>query len=452
MSEQILTGEQSVLGSMFRDAGIVRDVLHTVREDDFLLDADRKIFRACRELYAAGKPVDAVTVRDRVGSDYQDYLLQLMEVTPTSANWEEYAAIMRNEAAVSRVHDLAGQLRETTRIEDCCPLIEDMRLISSGSRRTEAFDVTQLLEDFVARQTSGEDPDYIRYGLAPVDDVAHTRLGHVVVLAARPSDGKTALALQLALEMAKTRSVGFFSLETGREDIADRMAASAFGVDLGSAMGHKLDQSDWDAVAARSGELAARKFKLIHCPAVTAERITSASEAYGFEVIFVDYLQLVTPTDARSTRNDQVAQISRDLHTFAQRTKTLVFELSQLSRQEKGGWREPDLPDLRESGQIEQDADMVMFIFRPPADGGLDENTTRYLKIAKQKNGRRMRRAVYFDGAHQRFSVLDTTRADAAKAMQGYAAKGKNIKAQRRPHNDGQVKLEELSAELDVPF
>ena len=129
-----------------------------------------------------------------------------------------------------------------------------------------------------------------------------------------------------------------------------------------------------------------------------------------------------------------------------------MFELSQLSRQEKGGWREPDLPDLRESGQIEQDADMVMFIFRPPTDGGFDENTTRYLKIAKQKNGRRMRRAVYFDGAHQRFSVLDTTRADAAKAMQGYAAKGKNIKAQRRPHNDGQVKLEELSAEPDVPF
>lgn len=453
MSERGLSAEQALLGSMLQDERILPDVIHTVREDDFALDADRLIFAAMRDMYIHGKPIDGVTVRARIGQDYSDYLLQLLEVTPTAANWEAYAAIMQDEATKRRVRDLAQKLLDAPDTDQYGPLLEDIRKLSAGKRRFEIYDAAQLLANYMERQSKGEDKNYVRYGLRELDDAVHTRLGHVVVVAARPGHGKTAFALQIAREIAKTRRVGFFSLETDHPDVEDRLIAETFGIGMDDSVNYRLKQKDYDAIAAHHEQLAERMFKLVHCPTATAAEIIAEAEACQFEVIFVDYLQLIQPERSNPNRQEEIAQISRALHAFAQRSKTLVFELSQLSRQEKGGWRQPDLQDLRESGQIEQDADTVMFIFRPSEnDKRFDVNDNRYIKIAKQKNGPRTTLVASFDGAHQKFAMIDFQHTEGSKAMRGFVDKGNFVKQQRRAHSDGQLRLEELPPDTEAPF
>lgn len=454
MAAQGLSSEQALLGSMLRDERIVPDVIHAVREEDFGLDADRVIFAAMRDMYIHGKPIDGVTVRTRVGQEYSDYLLQLLELTPTAANWEAYAEGLRDDATKRRVREYAQKLLDAPDTAQYGPLLENIRRLSVGKRRFEIYDAAQLYQHFIERQSKGEDKNYVRYGMRELDDAVHTRIGHVVVLAARPGHGKTAFALQIAREIAKTRRVGFFSLETGAEDIEDRMVAEAFGIGMSASTKYRLTQKDWDTLAARSEEMTGRMLRIIPCGRVTAAEIIAEAEACEFEVIFVDYLQLVIPADSRQTRNEQIAQISRDLHAFAQSSPaTLVFELSQLSRPDsKSGWRQPDLPDLRESGQIEQDADTVMFIFRPPeGDKKYDVNAHRYIKVAKQKNGPRNTLVAAFDGEHQKFAMIDHTHEESQKIMRGYIDAGNQVK-RRRTQSDGQVRFEELPESEAGPF
>ena len=249
MSERGLSAEQALLGSMLQDERILPDVIHTVREEDFALDVDRLIFAAMRDMYIHGKPIDGVTVRARIGQDYSDYLLQLLEVTPTAANWEAYAAIMQDEATKRRVRDLAQKLLDAPDTDQYGPLLEDIRKLSAGKRRFEIYDAAQLLANYMERQSKGEDKNYVRYGLRELDDAVHTRLGHVVVVAARPGHGKTAFALQIAREIAKTRRVGFFSLETDHPDVEDRLIAETFGIGMDDSVNYRLKQKDYRAEA-----------------------------------------------------------------------------------------------------------------------------------------------------------------------------------------------------------
>lgn len=191
---------------------------------------------------------------------------------------------------------------------------------------------------------------------------------------------------------------------------------------------------------------------------MTASAIESVSQAYGFEIICIDYAQLIVPeSDRRANRTEQMAEISRSLHTFAQRTGTLVIVLSQLTRQDRSsGWREPDMHDLKESGQFEQDADIIHLLFRPnPKDKDLDRERHRILKIAKNKEGRRGMWPVYFDGAHQTLSILmDEGGRNVLRQLvdAGKAAKAKN-KADAQARQAG-APFEELpdGEQTELPF
>ena len=170
---------------------------------------------------------------------------------------------------------------------------------------------------------------------------------------------------------------------------------------------------------------------------MTATTIQHVSQAYGFDVIFLDYIQLVTPElDQRAPRSEQMAAVSRQLHTFAQKSGTLVVELAQLSRPDKAaGWRAPVMSDLKESGQFEQDADMIFMVYRPdprPKDDGpeLDQNKHRVLKIAKNKEGPRGAWYMVFDGPKQTFSLL--VNPDGRSVMRKFSAAGKAAKQRPR--------------------
>ena len=454
-----LDAERGVIGSLLIDESLVREMVSVVDAQDFLNPANRLIFQAARQLFRAGKPVDALTIRDRVGSQYSDYMTQLIEITPTSANWREYAALMHSQATTQRIKNLAQYILENAvTLDDCRQPCADMEQLLADGRRIDAWTMQEMMEDFFrAQDPDAPAPEYVTYGLDVLDQRNYTELGDVVMIGGYPSDGKTALALMMAYHMAARYKVGFFSLETDKRKVRDRMVASVAQIDFDAIKRRTLTESDWAGLAAKSTDMSTRDLTVLRAAGMTVADIQSASQAYGFQVVVIDYVQLITPeVSRRAPRSEQMADVSRALHTFAQSSGTLVIELAQLTRQERGSWREPDMHDLKESGQFEQDADIIFLLYRPsPSDDTLDQEKNRILKIAKYKEGPRGRWPLYFDGPKQTFSVM--TDADGKAVLRQLVNAGKKAKSKNKAEAQGQQTMSEfreLSAEEagDIPF
>lgn len=454
-----LDAERGVIGSLLIDESLVREMVSVVDAQDFLNPANRLIFQAARQLFRDGKPVDALTIRDRVGSQYSDYMTQLIEITPTSANWREYAALMHSQATTQRIKNLAQYILEhAVTLDDCRQPCADMAQLLADGRRIDAWTMREMMEDFFrAQDPDAPLPEYVTYGLDVLDQRNYTELGDVVMIGGYPSDGKTALALMMAYHMAARYKVGFFSLETDKRKVRDRMVASVAQIDFDAIKRRTLTESDWAGLAAKSTDMSKRDLTVLRAAGMTVADIQSASQAYGFQVVVIDYVQLITPeVSRRAPRSEQMADVSRALHTFAQSTGTLVIELAQLTRQERGSWREPDMHDLKESGQFEQDADIIFLLYRPsPSDDTLDQEKNRILKIAKYKEGPRGRWPLYFDGPKQTFSVM--SEADGKAVLRQLVNAGKKAKSKNRAEATGQQTMsefQELSAEEagDIPF
>ena len=457
--EHQLDAERAVIGSLLIDPKIVRDMMATVDTRDFLNPANRLIFQTARKLFQTGSPVDAMTIRDKIGTDYNRYMVELMEITPTSANWREYAAIMHAQATLVRVRDLADKLAAAVTLDDCRPLCADLGQMLSDGRKTDAWTMREMLDDFFAAQDpDAPAPEYVSFGMASVDEGSFAELGDVVMIGGYPSDGKTALALMMAYHMAARYKVGFFSLETGKRKVRDRMVSHVAQISSRDIKLRKLSDEDWAALAAKSSDMAKRDLTVLQASGMTATDIQATSQAYGFQVIFIDYVQLVKPeAERRANRQEQMAGVSMALHTFAQSTGTLVVELAQLTRQDRsGGWREPDMHDLKESGQFEQDADMIFLLFRPnPNDDELDQEKNRILKVAKNKEYKRGRWPLYFDGERQTFSVM--TDPSGKAVMRQMVNEGKKAKARKRAEAPGQQRIGEVvelppGSNKDLPF
>ena len=451
--EQQLDAERAVIGSLLIDPDIAGELLSAVAPEDFLNQANRLIYQTARALFRAGSPVDAITIRDRIGPNYNGYMVELMEITPTSVNWREYAALCRQQARLQRVRDVAQKLGEAITLDECRPLCADLGQLLSDGRRTDAWTMREMLDDFFnAQDPDTPAPEYVSFGLSQVDEGAFTELGDVVMVGGYPSDGKTALALMMAYHMAGRYKVGFFSLETRKGKVRDRMVSHVAQISARDIKTRSLSEGDWSALIKKSDDMLKRDLTVLQASGMTATEIQAVSRAYGFQVIFIDYVQLVQPElDRRANRQEQMASVSMALHTFAQRTGTLVVDLAQLTRQERsGGWREPDMHDLKESGQFEQDADMIFLLFRPdPKDKELNKDQHRILKIAKNKEYKLGRWPLYFDGDKQTFSVL----ADASgrSVMRSLVDAGRKAKAQNREAK-GQVSFTELGETPDLPF
>lgn len=410
-----LEAETAVVGAMVAAPEIVKDVLFAVREQDFRIEINRQIFRAARDLYLRAKPVTPVTIRDRVGKESSEYLAQLLEITTTSANWREYAAIMAEQASMRRMQEIAMQVAAAGTAQECRELAAKLQQEQSGGRQITAYTMEDMIQDFAARQTDKTPLEYVRYGLAEVDAGTYTQQGDVVVIGGYPSAGKTALALQMAMWMARKWRVGFFSLETDHRKVTDRAIAMLNDISFTAIKRRELTDKDWERFAAKSAEAASLKFTLIEAAGWGVSDITSAAEAYDFDVIFIDYVQLIRPSTTNPMRSEQVAEISRELHAFAQSRKKLVIELAQLIREERPSMQkktnkpqqnEPRMSDLKESGQLEQDADMIFMIYRPVEGGDYDPAKSRFLRIVKNKEGLLLRTLLWFDGDKQTFTPM----------------------------------------------
>lgn len=317
---------------------------------------------------------------------------------------------------------------------------------------------------FMSTQDTDEKVEYVSYGIREIDESTYTEAGDVIVIGGEPSSGKTLLALQMAYHMAKRYKVGFFSLETKPKKLAVRLVSGAIDVDFTAIKRYQLRESDWQRVAEGGQDFTTRNLVLLRGGGMTASQIQAISRSYGFDVIFVDYVQMIVPeTDPRLGQTQAMAAVSRSMHMFAQSSGTLVVELAQLSRPDKQSkWREPTMHDLKETGQLEQDADIILLLYKPKPgteiDGvEIDVEESRILKMAKQKEGPLKSWLMHFDGAKQRMSIMAGP--DGQAVMRHFAEKAKARKAKdaaktarRGDPVPGQVKLEGVEDDGTMPF
>lgn len=448
-----LAAENAVIGALLIDETLAPQILSEVDVKNFCNKANLRIFQAARALLREGGAVDPVTIRGKLGKDYEPWLLQLMETTPTTANWKEYAGLMRDQAVMARIREAATALTEATDLNACREQIAALGELLATGEKVDAWTMKEAYQHFMAAQSEGATKrEYISYGIREIDEGTYTERGDVLIIGGEPSSGKTALALLLAYHMAKTHKVGFFSLETNQRKLTDRLVAAAIGIDFNAIKRQKLQEPDWEKIARAGDEFIGRDMTLIRGSGMSVTQIESISRSYGFDVIFIDYVQLIRPEgDHKAPLAQQMAGVSRALHIFAQTSNTLVVELAQLSRPEKGKWREPDMHDLKESGQFEQDADSILLLYRPKSGGDYDPDKTRILKIAKQKEGRLGKWPMFFDGAHQSFAMLAGP--DGMAQMQKYKDRAKANKAVRRANAmKDQMSFEEVQPTGDEPF
>lgn len=382
--DQYYESQLGVIGSLLLDAPKVAGmVMHRTQADDFT-GVMKTIYQAARTLFLEGRPIDPVTIQNAVGKEYGETLMQIMDLTPTAANVEAYIDLTLEQAKLSKLRGLFAELSKVADLEEAQRLLAQGNRVVGGRASVQIVNMEQGIVDFYERQK--KPANLMKWGMAKVDKNLKLEYGDFLVLGGYPSAGKTALSLQMAWSQALHCRVGYFSLETKPEKLIDRTVAAVCGVDMSRIKEHVLRPDDWMDVAKGAAAFRGRNMDLIKAGGLSVVDIQALALAGQYDIIYIDYLQLVAPEDRRRSDVEQVTQISKDLHTMAQTTGITVCALSQLTRPEKSGAQEkaPGLHSLRQSGQIEQDADGVMLLYKEHSEA---RYSRRVLKIAKNKDG-----------------------------------------------------------------
>jgi replicative DNA helicase len=405
--------ERSVLGSMLRDNGVIGDVLQIVREENFYYDAHQKIFKGIIVLYDRGHPVDLVMLAELLKEQKQiedvggyGYLGELWDAAPTAANAEYYARIVRDKAIVRHlIHASTEILRDS--YDQVMPADE---LLEAAERKVldiaekgitgQTYTLEEALREAYDRIDKRHTQDQwsisgLPTGFVDLDEkTAGLQNSELIIIAARPSVGKTAYALNLARHIAveDNRPVFFVSLEQSRIELAERLLCCQARVDSHKLRRGHLSSEDMDKLIEAGGVLKSAKLFIDDTPGQGMLRIAANARRlklrHGIKVVFLDYLQLIEPDNRRDSRQEQVAGLSRRLKHLARELQIPVVALAQVNRSsEDRQEHKPRLADLRESGAIEQDADTVMLLHRPEMyEPGQHEGTVEVI-IAKQRNG-----------------------------------------------------------------
>jgi replicative DNA helicase len=409
---QNLDAERSTLGSMLRDNDVIDVVAQLVTAESFYLDAHRKIFQSIVDLRdKGGQPVDLVILAEELikRGQLEDvgraaYLAELWDAAPTAANAEYYAKIVRDKAIVrSLIHASTEILRDA--YEQNQPAEE---LLEGAERKV--LDVAQMgvagqtitLQEAIAEtyrriddRASGNATGGLSTGFADLNEItAGLHDGELIIVAARPSVGKTAFSLSLVRNVIvdEQEPVFFVSLEQSRIELAERLLCAQARVDSHRLRKGMLSSDDMDRLIEAGGVLRSGKLFIDDSPVQSMLRIAANARRLklrqGIKLLVVDYLQLIEPDNRRDPRQEQVAQISRRLKALAKELQIPLIALAQVNRSSEDRQdHRPRLADLRESGSLEQDADTVMLLHRPDRyEPGQHEGITEVI-IGKQRNG-----------------------------------------------------------------
>ena len=406
--------EQAVLGSMLIDARCVPEVIDQLRSDDFYVPQNREIYDTIYSMFNYSLTIDPVTVLEHMKQNgvYDEntsrgYLLQLMDTTPTAANVVEYIGILKDKTLLRRVAEAAGDLtaliqQGTETGQDILEAAEQrIYAIRQGRAARGLIPISNVLIDVYDRLTelaaSESAIPGLSTGLTDLDRaISGLNKSDLILLAARPGMGKTSMALNILLEAGKKsgKNVAFFSLEMSREQLALRLISSECFVDNKKLVTGKLPEEDWEKVAVAADSLNRSRIFIDDDSSVSVADISAKCRRMdNLGLVIIDYLQLMQSAGGRTysgeNRQQVVSDISRALKIMAKELDVPVLCLSQLSRaNESRSDKRPMLSDLRESGAIEQDADIVMFLYR---EGYYDKDTPNpnlaECIIAKNRHG-----------------------------------------------------------------
>ncbi len=409
-----LQAEQAVLGSMLIDSRCVTEVIGLLRPDDFFLEQNKNIYETIYTMFNYSETIDPVTVLDKLKQRGQGddrtaaYLMQLMEITPTAANVGQYAGIVRDQAQMRNLAVAAGEIRETvfegvgTPAEIMESAEKKIYAIRQGNTGDSLQHIGTVLVGVMDRldELSQSDQAFpgLSTGLKDLDrKINGLNKSDLLLIAARPGMGKTSIALNIALAVAKktTKTVAFFSLEMSREQLAMRLLANESYVDNQKLVTGKLDNDEWSKIGVAAAALSQTDIRVDDNPAISvAEMNAKCRRLDNLGLVVIDYLQLMTSagkgqTSANANRVQVVSDISRALKIMAKELNVPVICLSQLSRaNESRPDKRPMLSDLRESGAIEQDADEVIFIYRDDYyHPETEEKNVAEIIVAKNRHG-----------------------------------------------------------------
>ncbi|MBR5542689.1 MAG: replicative DNA helicase [Oscillospiraceae bacterium] len=419
--------EQSVLGSMLLDPHCVPEVVEHLRAEDFYISQNRAIFEAIQSMFTLNETIDPVTVINKLtvrgtleAAGGRSYILKLLDITPTAANVAQYIKIVRDKA-------LLRVLDETT------AEIHDVIISGEG----EADEVVELAEQKIYEIRSEKKSK----GISPIRDVLENTYAHLgtlaknrgklpgtptgfstvdsfltglndsdlCILAANTGVGKTSFALNICTNAAKMsgKAVVVFSLEMSNEQLALRLISGEALVDSKKLRTGLLSDEEWVAIAHASETLAKTKIYLADATGITVSEMKAKCRRLGEDIglVIIDYLQLVSSGVRSDSRANEVAAISRALKIMAKDLNVPILCLSQLSRNSDKQERRPRLSDLRESGAIEQDADVVMILYRENPE----TPETVKLLIEKNRHGSTGDIDLHWDGKYTKFTSIDNS-------------------------------------------
>mgnify|MGYP001589450881 CR=1 FL=1 len=410
---QNIDAEKSVLGSLLIDEEAIGAAIEILDETWFYEQAHRQIFRAVLELYNQRKNVDLITLSDKLKSDGTleqiggvSYLSFLIDLVPSAANVEHYANIVKEKGVLRRLirnatNIIAESYESTGNVDEVVDNAERLIFeVADLKQRTQSVHIKDLVRqsieklDFLYQRkqhvtgipTGFEKIDHMTSGLQNSD---------LIIIAGRPSMGKSALAISMAeyVGIEQKQGVAIFSLEMSKEQLVQRMLCSQARVDAHKVRSGFLAPADWPKLTAAAGRLSESKIFIDDTPAISVLELRAKARRLkanqGIELIILDYLQLMRSTVQSESRQQEISEISRSLKALARELSVPVIALSQLSRAvESRQDHKPQLSDLRESGAIEQDADLVVLLMREEYYNPTEENKgVADVMIAKQRNG-----------------------------------------------------------------
>jgi replicative DNA helicase len=410
-----LEAERSILGAILLDDKAVLTVFETIRSQDFYLDSHRKVFEKMIHLMNTSRPIDLITLKEELqrANELESvggaaYLASLTDGLPRALNIEFYARIVKEKSTLRRLIQISNEtMSRSYQDEDTAEEIlhhaEKAIFDIANQQFRSGFSPIAPIVDAVYKQTEElfnrkapvtgletgfVDLDKMTAGLHPSD---------LIIVAARPGLGKTSLCLNIAehLALRKHKSVGIFSLEMSKEQLVKRFLCSEARIDQQRVNTGFLSKEDWTRLSQVAGALSETKLFIDDTASITITELRSKSRRlsleHGLDLIIVDYLQLMAGSAVRyENRTQEISQISRGLKGIAKELNLPLIAVSQLSRavESRRGDHRPQLSDLRESGSIEQDADIVMFIYREDTINPTEENNgLAELIISKQRNG-----------------------------------------------------------------
>ncbi len=432
-----IEAEESLLGSMLISRDAVGTIIEIVKTDDFYRSSNQMIFEAILEMYSKGEPSDPITIADHlekkgvldeVGD--KTFIHSLISNIPLAANAEYYARIVRNHSilrkliyAATNIATMGYEVPEdlAATVDKAQELIFSIyQDLNSGNSRNAISVMKDIVSEVYERvemlHESGLDISGIPTGFIDFDHYSSgLQNSDLIVIAARPGMGKTALALGMAKNIAMKEKIpiAVFSLEMSKHQVAQRLLSAQSGIDLQRLRDGKIRENEWTKLASAIEKLAECKLYIDDSAFLTVmdlrSRARMMASTYGIKVIIVDYLQLMQSTsNYKGNKVQEITEISQNLKGIAKELNIPVIAVSQLSREvEKREKKRPQLSDLRESGSIEQDADMVVFIYR---DEYYDDQSSKKgraeLIIAKHRNGPTGKVELQFNKKYALFSNL----------------------------------------------